>query len=342
MTRARFRRLRVLLTLTLCALLLALGAWHTLERRASDEAVAIDRARAVQRFIESRLRDDLANRAGLVAEDPAFAGYVEAAVGGALPGQPVDTASVVDLLRERESRLGFESSAVLDANGRILGGTSTLLAPGRVAAEDVVRAARDRDAATTGVWVERNQLHLVAVLPLAAVGVSDGFLLVSRSLGPEYTSALASVGVDGALVRNGATDLAVTTLAPSDAAPLAEALRDGRLPVRLGGRVLARERAFGSSAASVVLVPRMAAHPLQDALPWGIAVLLVGGTCAWATGWLARRVLRPAEVLVDRVARAGTGDLHVKVAARDAGELVELAAAFNRLMARLRGATSPG
>ena len=235
--------------------IVALAAWQQSVLRASQQAADFDRARAVQALVETQAREDLIRRSELVADDTAFAGYVETAIGGALPGVPVDTTSLVDLLKERQERLGFALTAVLDQNGRVLGTTSTLLPDGARERSPVFVAARDSDATVTGVWSGAGGLYHVAVVPLSAVGISDGFLLTGVPLGRAYADAVSRAGVDASLVSAGAT-------------PAGSAARDGvqRLPV------------FGSPLASIEIRARAAAGGRQARLPWAVAML-------WSREW---------------------------------------------------------
>ena len=60
----------------------------------------------------------------------------------------------------------------------------------------------------------------------------------------------------------------------------------------------------------------------------------------FVVAWIRRRVLVPGALITDRLDRAYAGDLHVQVDADAAGELAPLAAAFNRLMTRVRERTA--
>lgn len=326
------------------ALVLGLGvlaAWNLLDARAAREADALARARDAHLSVESTLRADLAHRAELVADDPAFAGYVEMAIGGALPGVPVDTTSLVDLLRERQERLDFAFVAVLDPNGRVVGSTSPLLPDGRREQGDVFISARDRDATATGAWAVGTALFHVAVVPLSAVGVSEGFLMTGRPLGQGYVDALAAGGgIDATVLRRGARESSASTLGDALRPDFVLGLRGAALAPggqgRIEGRAVAVEPVLGSRLAAVALAVPEAPVRTGAVLPWIAAVLLVVVAFAFAAAQAWRRVLAPAALITDRLERAAAGDLHVQVVDTDAGALLPLASAFNRLLARVR------
>lgn len=329
------------------ALLLGLGAlaaWNLLDARAAREADALARARDAHAFVESGLRADLAHRAELVADDPAFAGYVEMAIGGALPGVPVDTTSLVDLLRERQERLDFAFVAVLDPNGRVIGSTSPLLPDGRREQGEVFLTARDRDATATGAWSVGTALFHVAVVPLSAVGVSEGFLMTARPLGQAYVDALAAAGgIDATVLRRGARESSASTLGDTLRPDFVLRLREAALAPggqdRIDGRAVVVEPVLGSRMASVALGAPETSVRAGAVVPWAAAALLAVLVSAFAAVRTWRRVLAPAALITDRLERAAAGDLHVQVVEADAGVLVPLATAFNRLLARVRDTT---
>lgn len=321
--------------------LAALAAWQLLALRAADEADGLARARAVQALVESHLRADLARRAELVADDPAFAGYVEMAIGGALPGVPVDTTSLVDLLGEREERLGFDFVAVLDPNGRVVGSTSPLLPAGQREQGSVFVAARDRDTTATGPWIAGAQLFHVAVVPLTAVGVSEGFLMTAMPLGQGYVDALANAAaVDATLLRRGAARPSASSLVDAKRAAFVTALRRETVPAggqgRVAGRAVAVEPLLGSGTATVAMALRVPPRTTWTVAPWLAAGMVVTVAFAFVAAWTWRRVLAPAALIAERLERARNGDLHLQVVEADAGTLAPLAAAFNGLLARLR------
>lgn len=299
----------VLAALALPALVLLLAAWDRDRLAARAAADALDRAISAQAWIEERAREDLARRAELVADDPAFAGYVELAIGGALPGVPVDTASLVDLLGERASRLGFAVTAVVDPSGRVAGASHALLPGNARETGDVFARALQSDVTTTGLWMRGDVAYLVAIVPLAAVGVSDGYVLAAQPVGAQLAEGIRALSGADARVVAGAS--------PMPRGAVARPL-------------------FGSNGTSLLI--RAAPPPSSPAawLPWMLALAAVLVTAVVGLRLLQRRVLAPAALIAERLGRAASGDLHLQVATRDAGALNPLATAFNGLMETLR------
>lgn len=339
MTRRSFVIRAALAIAAVLAVLAGLAAWQVRDARLAREANAAAQALAVQQLVETQRGDDLVRRAELVADDPAFAGYVEMAMGGALPGVEVDTTSLVDLLGERRERLGFGFVAVLDPNGRVIGSTSPLLQAGQRESGTVFVQARDRDATTTGLWAGRDGLYDVAVVPLAAVGVSEGFLMTGSALGQDFARAIgAAARADVMLLQSRAARPVASTLADAPSRQLAQMLADTprSVALRAEGRNVVRAPLFGTRDAELVMLPRAASTGVAAWLPWLCAAVAVLAAGIGAAAWTWRGVLAPAGLLAERLERARNGDLHVVVADAHAGELAPLAAAFNGLLARVR------
>ena len=339
MPRRTFVLRSALATSAVLAVFVALAAWQLRDARIASDANARAQALAVQRLVETQRGDDLARRAELVADDPAFAGYVEMAMGGALPGVEVDTTSLVDLLGERRERLGFAFVAVLDPNGRVIGSTSPLLQADQRESGAVFVQARDRDATTTGLWTGRDGLYQVAVVPLAAVGVSEGFLMTGSALGDEFARSIASAArADVMLLPSRAARPVASTLADAPSRALAQQLADtpASVALRIDDRGVIRVPLLATRDVELVMLPRVSPAGPAAWLPWllaGIALLVAAVAAAM---WTWRAVLAPAALLAERLERARGGDLHVVVADADAGELAPLAASFNGLLARVR------
>lgn len=314
----------------------ALASWDQARRSRAQEDAALANARMAQRFVEAQHQADIARRGELVADDPAFAGYVEIAIGGALPGMEVDTTSLVDLLEERRETLGFAFVAVLDPNGRVVGSTHLSLAAGSVVGADVFRQARDRDATAVGPWLDGERLMHVAVVPLAAVGVSEGFVFVGMPVEDAFIGAINKAsGADAAVFLPGARDPLASTLGRLPP-PRGLDASAARVPAPAGGsRAASLEPLFGTRTAAVVLVAPPPSLPPLSWLPWLLALVLVELTLV-AAAWLAwRRLFSPIALLSDRLDRAAAGGRHLQMAEGDAGLLLAPARAFNRLMASL-------
>lgn len=306
-------------------------------------------AAAVQALVEQQRGADLRTRGELIAGNQAFASYVAQALGGALPGFEVDTTSITDLLEERRGQLGLGMAAVLDAQGRVIAAAGTFDGSGSWLTEPLFVQARDSVAASSGLWVDGERLLHVAVLPLAAVGTSDGYLVVGLPLDLPIAQAIADAsGTDVALLRTSAGGLAVHASTLDDAtrrelAEQATALAAGGTPKgsALAGRyhAVGTRPLLGSQAAQVmVLLPAAPVQALAGAaaLPWLLGSLAVALALLTFAPWLWRRVLAPVEAVVQLLDRASGGDPHLQLPPDQAGAMTRLAAAFNGLMQGLR------
>lgn len=323
--------------------LAGLMGWQQARVLNTHDAQVREQVRTTQRLVEAHHREALSDRAEQLAGDPAFAGYVEQAMGGALPGMSVDTTSIVDLLRERQGQLGLAASAVLDRNGRVIASTMPMPDSGTLQGDALFARARSNVALATGVWTKQDALMHVAVLPLAAVGVSEGFLLVAEPLDLRFAQTIATATGADVLLHQARGGVVTSTLSPEarDAFP-ADALRGGTsMSVDVDG---ATRPVFGfpllesEQARLIVVAPDAPRTALAAAarLPWLIAGALwllgvIGG------GWLLwRRVLGPVDGIAGRLDRASGGDYHLQFPENAAGSMLPLASAFNRLMASLR------
>lgn len=329
------------------AIVLAVGTlllWQQARLLQAHDAHVREQQRATLRVVESQHRAVLQNRAELVASDPAFAGYVEQAMGGVLPGMDIDTTSIVDLLRERQGQLGLVASAVLDRNGRIVASTVELARSGSLEGDALFARAQADLTMATGVREHEDGLLHVAVLPLAAVGVSEGFLVVGMPLDLRFAQDIAAAGGADVLLRHSDKGRIVASTLDAraasaqqalaqagDAAPAQVSIDDAQRPVTV-------LPLLDSDRARVVLLAAAAPRDaLAEALrmPWLAAVALLLSVLA-AVAWLLwHRVLQPAGAIADYLDRAGAGDFRLQMPVASAGSMAPLAHSFNRLMARL-------
>ncbi|MFC0679321.1 hypothetical protein ACFFGH_15915 [Lysobacter korlensis] len=342
MSAKRFLTVCVAAGLLLIGLLAAMLMWQRARVLSAHDAQLSEQVRAAQRVVETQHRDALRMRAEQVADDPAFAGYVEQAMGGALPGMPVDTTSIADLLRERQNQLGHSASAVLDRNGRIIAATADLAPSGTLQGDPVFERARAGLTASTGIRVQGEGLAHTAVLPLAAVGVSEGFLLVASPVDLRFAQSIASAtGTDVILKKTGSPHPVASTLGTTSLDAATKASLSTAASARIAGakRPVLRFPLLDSSVAQLIVVaPDAPRAALAGALtvPWlllGAALLTALAAAAWS---LWRFVLQPAEEVATRLDRASGGDYRLQFPEGEAGAMVPLASAFNRLMVSLR------
>lgn len=327
---------------------LALLAWQDARIVSAHTADSVERARAVQALVERQQGDDLTQRAGLIASDAAFSDYVGQALGGALPGVPVDTTSIIDLLAERQQQLKVSLAAVIDGSGRVIAQSG--LDPQRetVKADPVFERARRSLTVATGLWEQDGQLLHAAVMPLAALGSSDGFLVVALPVQRDFAQAIATAsGADVTLLhasRDGPAIVASTLPASND--DVLDAVRGGSTPgalltVSVDGdpRRALTSQVLGSDAGTLVLMPKtaaLAAMTRASRVPWLIGTLVLALGLGLAGWWIARMVVRPVSEIADRLDRAASGDVHLQFLESEAGAMTGLAAAFNRMTASLR------
>ncbi|MBW3568004.1 MAG: hypothetical protein KY410_08635, partial [Proteobacteria bacterium] len=142
--------------------------------------VALERAR----FLQLELITEL------FASDPYFSSYVAQAQQADLGfGGTADTASVTDLLGERQAELGFDFAIVLGAEGSVIARTDGRPVGNHSLREDVVvgPVIQSLDS-STGYWSQENGVFQVVAVPLA-----DGFELAGF--------LVAGLAVDNALAR---------------------------------------------------------------------------------------------------------------------------------------------
>jgi len=332
----------------LCALL-ALVSWQQGRLARVLAADRLQTSHAAQRVIEAQYRNTLETRAELIAGNQAFVGYVAQALGGALPGMPIDTRSIIDLLQERRGQLGLAVAAVLDGQGTLVVATERFSEGRRLGEEPLFVQARDKQAIASGVWLDGERLLHVAIMPLAADGSSDGFLLVGMPLDHAIARAVADVAhTDVALVsvNRERARIVASTLDVAGETRLGESLPRadgglavGELPGVAGGQVGSVAPLFGGEVGQLVTLvspTRGVVASLTLLLPvviGGLLALLL--VLATAVAWW-RGVVVPATALAGLLDRAASGDYHLKADERGDGVIARVASAFNRLMTHLQ------
>lgn len=348
--RTRYIALCALAGAALLVGVLGLLRWQDarLGRVLADQRLAT--VAAVQALVEQQRGADLRARGELIAGNQAFAAYVAQSLGGALPGLPVDTTSIVDLLEERRGQLDLSMAAVLDGQGRVVAATRQFASLDNWLAEPLFVQARDSVAAGSGLWAGGDRLLHVAVLPLAAVGTSDGYLLVAMPVDRSLAEAIAlASGAEVALLRGTARGMTVetSTLAPEAEQALVATLADADARVVTpavldlqGQRYPTSVRPLlGSDNGQVLaLIPPAPQAVLAEAaaMPWRVGSLALGLVLLLGAWLLWRRVLQPTDAVAQLLERAGSGDLRLQFPEENAGAMARLAAAFNALMQSLR------
>lgn len=135
----------------------------------------------------------------LISSDPYFTSYIGQASGSDLGfgGDEIetDTASMIDLLEERNETLryqygvGFDFAYVLDAEGELLATTNPNSRNLINYQEDEVLKPLIRDVETvTGYWNLAERVYQIAGVPLASDDELVGFLILGLEAGTEYVS----------------------------------------------------------------------------------------------------------------------------------------------------------
>lgn len=347
-----FRRHAVaaaLAVLAVVSVLIGLVLWQQSRLARALDADRLRTGQTAQRVIEAQYRERLQTRVELIAGNQAFVGYLTQALGGVLPGVPIDTRSIVDLLQERREQLGLAVAAVLDAQGALVVATERFSEGRQLGEEPLFVQARDNRAIASGVWLDGERLLHVAILPLAADGSSDGFLLVGVPLDHAIARAVADVGGSDvallAVTREGVRIMASTLDAAAETAlgqtlPRGTgALPSGPLQLEGNSRPASVAPLFGGEVGQLVTLVSptrgVVASPallLPVLLAGALAVLLV---LACALLWW-RRVVEPSAVLAGLLDRAAAGDCYLKADDGGEGVVAGVAASFNKLMTHLQ------
>ncbi|HMB53890.1 MAG TPA: protein kinase [Thermoanaerobaculia bacterium] len=271
-----------------------------------------------------------------------------------------DTASILDLLSERQVDLGYDFAIVLDPQGRVLARTDR---PGVVGEDLSARPLVDRvltDYEAFGVWREGDDLYYSVAIPIARGAQLIGFLVsgfalsddtaaevkrVSRSEvayvatgegSPQVVASSLDGQVEGELVAalTAAGD-PLGDMAAGSAGEHEVSLGGERWLVRVTPLVDAGREPVGAAVALAPLAPQL--EPFRRIG----RVLAITGLVALALALLlaftlARRTLKPVRQLVAATAAARGGDYDRQIPVERGDEVGELADSFNALLSDLR------
>ncbi len=337
-------------------------------RIANEQASAslLKAAEAQSRLAERRLRDlELATE--LIGNDPALVSYMASALGddlglGFVDGP--DTASIRDLLLERQGQFGFGLGMVFDVDARLMARTDAVESFELDLGDDpLVGAAFGRLQPASGFWRFETELYQAAAMPLVQDGALVGFLLLAGVVDESFCREIADAsGADFAFWLPGDTEptLAASSLSASRAERLEalvlaqpllvsavqDATRIDRHDLELdGAHWLVRfnptvddEPDLGVHTA---LASRDAAAAgfreiLKLLVLAGIGSLLLALPISLG---LSRRILRPVRTLADAAERAAGGDYQTRIAAHGGDEIGRLGGALDSLLSDLREKT---
>jgi eukaryotic-like serine/threonine-protein kinase len=320
-------------------------------RRAAGEALAA--SASLQESFRARRDEQLYLISSLFAADPFIAAYLAESATSA------DTASILDLLAERQAELGFDLAMVLDPQGRVVARTDRPADTGADLSARPLVARAVAELGASGIWWEGGELYQAAVVPLARGGQLVAYLLTGLALDDGAAlevKRMTSTEVVYLAPGAGGAAVVAATLDPSmegmflaglaaPGGPMAGEGTSGRdLDVEIDGEPwIARltplaagpPSAVASAVSLAPLAPRLAPFRriAQVLALSGVGALLVGVVLTFA---FARRTMAPVRELVRATGAARAGDYEERpVAARD-DEIGQLAAAFGDLLGELR------
>lgn len=322
---------------------------------AAEELTRSDRARTA---LEEQRYFQLALISNLFVQDADLAAYVaEAAVQS-------DTASILDILGQRQRDLGFDFAIVLTPEGEVLAHTGRPGMVGRDLSDRSLVAAALDDYEAAGVWEEEGVLYDAVVVPVVRGFDLSGFLVAGFRVDDTLAEELEEISrADVLYLLDGPDDRLVPSAGTLDSAATAALVdtleaRWGEIGGRMesGGRMerleidLAGEPwlalvspirdAAGETVGATVALSSLAEQlaPFRR-LQWllaaagGLAILL-----ALALSYpLARRALGPLRDLSQAAEAARRGDYDQPIpqgGGRD--EVGRLAGAFSTLLQDLR------
>lgn len=333
------------LLLGVLALLLGLLWWQAQRIANTYVARQTNTSLAAQKLVEQQHRADINARAELIAGNQAFVGYVTQAIGGGLPGMEVDTTSLVDLLIERRQQFGLDAIAVLDGQGSLVAGTSRISDRREFGLEPLFVQARDSGKVSNGLWIDDGSMMHIAILPLAADGFNDSFLLVGMQVGYAMANEIGGVGeAEVALLAIGPQGLsmAASTLPPAEEKALTSALSaldgdglddpDGTTLTLAGKRYRAVSTPLLDASEGRLLVLAHSSVDVALLLPMLLGGALALLLTALALAWFWLRVEVPSTLLVGLLERASSGDHHLRATGQGSAGVKRIASAFNHLM----------
>jgi serine/threonine-protein kinase len=315
--------------------------------------IALQQGQSVQQALERERFRQLELISGLFAADPYFASYVAEAQQSALDfGGNVDTASVTDLLHERQRDIGFDFSMVLDDRGDVIARTDGRVQEALSLVDDPVAGpVIETLEAATGYWQRAGNVYQVSVVPLANGYELAGFLVTGMLVGADVAHEIAlTSGAEILILSEDGQDgwrAAATTL---DEASVSALL--GQLPESLDAAFQADLMVAGhawrpavrqlgnSGAVAITLTDHAAAlasyRSIQNVLWLSMLAALLVAVIIGAV--MARSISGPIRQLAEAAGFAAEGDYHHELPQpRHAGsELRRLSSAFRRLLADLR------
>jgi methyl-accepting chemotaxis protein len=330
---------------------------------------ALSTSTAVQKEIEQSRLDQLQLKLQLIAADPSTAKYVSQAAGTTsnLPGlsesNDLDTKSISDLLKERQSQYTFDLGIILDSKGVVLGRSDQTEAFQESLANDpLVKPAVTTAEPFSGYWRQGDKLYQAAIVPLAQDQDLVGFLLLAQRVSDELSDQMAKIsGAQIAfwLPQDKQLKLVATSLDDAEAKALQEAVLTQapeltaavvggqslpRVTLRFAGQQwaaqLAPTAAQGEGNLGAVLALASTDKIIasyRDILNW----VLIGGAISIVIALvlsylLAKGILRPVRTMAEAAEQAAAGNYRTQIGLKGNDELARLSRSFDSLLSDLR------
>jgi len=351
---------RIFLLASLLILLAVAAAvavtWYLADRIAREEiAQRLAGNAAVRQVAEQDRYDRLHLVASLFVADANLQAYVAESVA------QDQTASLLDLLAERQEDLGFDFAILLDPLGRVLARTDQLDATGSDLSQRPLVAEALTNYQAAGVWSEGRRLYHAVAIPIAQGFDLLGFFVSAYRI--DDLTAQDAQRITGAEIvlfglGDGELEVIGTTLAVAPASRLAETIRQRpalRADVAAGtpmtwaevelarGRWLAQIEPLADAAGSPVGAAVSLASLDRELAPFrrielalilsGLLAVLLAAALTYA---MAGRILRPIRRLVTAANAARRGEYDQRIAVERLDEIGHLALTLDHLLGDLR------
>jgi serine/threonine-protein kinase len=325
-----------------------------LGQRIADEAIqgALSKSQSAQASFQLQRFEQLKLISRLFGSDPYLIAYLAEA------SETQDTLSMLDLLEERQSELGFDFAIVLDPGGRVVVRTDQPEAVDEDLSDRALVAMALDETEAFGLWREGSRLYSAAAVPLVKDFVLEGFMITGFAVDDELARQVRNVGsAEIAYLVAGPTgaEVVATTLDRQAGEELVLRLRtQGSLrdaleagsqrQVDLGGHPWIAQLAplrdavgevAGATVALVSLREARATYRQIERVLVGVGLLSM--LLAFALSYaLSRRSMRPVRTLLAAAEGARRGDYEGEIPAGRGDEVGRLADAFNGLLGELR------
>ena len=318
---------------------------------------ALQRASSVQSALQQQRFEQLRLIANVFVSDDDLRAYIAGAADQGVLG----TASILDLLEERQNDLGFDFAIVLDPQGRVLARTDAPDAVGGDLSQRPLVKAAQQELEATGFWKQDKRLFNAVAVPLAADQILQGFLVAGFAIDNEAADQVRKIsGADVAILADeGGRPLVVaTTLGPSEIEELLGHLQRRNMVETVMKRGESMEQvdldlqgrrwigllrpladASGARVGAVVSLASLDAELLPFERIETILLGVGGGAILLALIFsflLGRKVFKPIRDLAAAAAAASQGNYSQKIKIGRGDEVGRLAEAFNHLLSELR------